>query len=117
MSNKYYYSLELLRKSTSNDEDFLQLMIKTFIETNRKSIDELKVAIENNNFKLIGEICHKMQSSYKHLNVSFVIPILEELAQYIYSDGNMEEATSYFNIIDDVSTHIFSELNTYIKQN
>lgn len=110
-----YYNLEPLKNTIQDDSDFLISMLEIFIETNTISLSNLTMAIREKNWKNVGEIAHKMLSSFKHLEIDSAIPNLIWLEKLIWHVQPASEIYGKFEHLRDFSEKIFLMLKNDIK--
>ncbi|MDP4209122.1 MAG: ATP-binding protein [Bacteroidota bacterium] len=76
------YSLEEISQFADGDKDAIRHIINSFITNSRKSIDEIKALIPNNNIVEISARAHKLLPTFRQLHVYEVVDNLEELERY-----------------------------------
>jgi len=74
-----YYDLSPLKAIMKDDEDFLLLMLHTFLRSGKENIVALDSCLLTKSSKTIGEVAHKMLNSYRQLAISETIHDLEQL--------------------------------------
>ena len=74
------YNLDELKIMADGDEEFLQEMLKTFIEELPEDIKAMNDAIENGNATLTYQIAHKMKPNLQifGLDLSDNVKMLEQ---------------------------------------
>ena len=77
--NPRSYNLFDLKKMANNDEAFIIKALQTFIENSEIAVKNFKDLLEEENWKEIGEIAHRILPSFRHLEVDKVIPKLIEI--------------------------------------
>ncbi len=82
-SNGEAYSLANLKESAGDDEDFIQQMVERFIANSNDIVREIKEAREKKDMTHVGEMAHKMISSYRFLGANQVVVDLMELEDRI----------------------------------
>ena len=83
------YNLDELKIMADGDEEFLQEMLKTFIEELPEDIKAMNDAIENSNATLTYQIAHKMKPNLQifGLDLSDNVKMLEQ-----WSKSNLKQA-------------------------
>lgn len=109
------YNLEQLKESIHHDGEFLVLMLNTFIQTNKESLANMSLAIEKQQWKAVGEMAHKMLSSYRHLDIKSLLPPLTTLEQLIWNDIPHNIIVNDFSFLKSVSEMIFKKLKEEIN--
>ena len=111
----HLYNLNSLKKTVSDDTNFLVLMLDIFIETNTESLIKLFDALQSKNWKVAGEISHKMLSSFRHLEINEAIADLMWLERLIWEVQLEEEIFVRYNRIKTLSQQVFNGLTEDIK--
>lgn len=73
------YSLTEIKAFSGNDPKALQIILKSFIETNRINLSTLKEEFEQENKVGMGKTAHKMLPMFRQLKASEIIGTLEAL--------------------------------------
>ncbi|WBA41635.1 PAS domain S-box protein [Hymenobacter canadensis] len=73
------YNLDIVRKIGQNDVSFTLLMLESFIESCGEAIDELRIAIAEQDTLQIRTAAHKLKPSLDHLQVYRLLPLVVEL--------------------------------------
>lgn len=108
------YNLEQLKQSIHHDGEFLVLMLNTFIQTNSESLANMGLALEKKQWKSVGEIAHKMLSSYRHLSINSLLPALARLEKLIWEEIPQTDIVDNYGLIKRLSEIIFKMLNEEI---
>lgn len=109
------YNLNQLKQSIHHDGEFLILMLSTFIQTNSESLANMGIAIEKKQWKAVGELAHKMLSSYRHLNIETLLPALAMLEKLIWEKIPLNTILDNYANIKSVSEDIFNKLKDEIN--
>lgn len=112
--HKALYNLEQLKQSVHHDGEFLILMLVTFIETNTESLLKMGTAVQTQDWKSVGEIAHKMLSSYRHLKIESLLPTLSSLETLIWNQSTQSNIEDDYTDLKVNSELIFAKLNEEI---
>ncbi|MFN0047574.1 MAG: ATP-binding protein [Cytophagales bacterium] len=79
MPDENLYDLHELKSIIKDDDEFLLLMLQTFLKNGNENIVSLKKALAIADFKAVSEVAHKMLNSYRQLAINSVVWDLEQL--------------------------------------
>ena len=114
MNDFSYFSLENLKKSVVGDNDFLIVMLETFVTNTYNSLDKMQSFVAVKDWKATGEVAHKMLSSYKHLEIIHLIPYLNNLEQLIWHEPSLKEIIIANDMVQHHSVIILERLKAII---
>ncbi|MFA8435984.1 MAG: ATP-binding protein [Marinifilaceae bacterium] len=78
------YDLEEIKRFTADDSDLIVQILETFVAGAQQNLELLQKELEQNNYLKIGELAHKMLSSFNQLKVIQVVPLLQELEDLLH---------------------------------
>lgn len=78
-AGKGTYNLEGLISMSGRDPGFIAKMLRTFIDNTSEGIRDLEQALEQGDRSALAEIAHKMLPSFRHLEVSRGMALLEAI--------------------------------------
>lgn len=110
-----FFDLTELKNSVMNDNEFLATMLETFVESNISSLSKMKTCLDQEKWVAVGEVAHKMLSSYKHLQIVKLVPVLEKLELLIWQEYNVEEIIQAHLYLEKISMIIFEQLRGILK--
>lgn len=73
------YKLDLLYQIGQCDDDFVALMLESFIESCEEAIHDLNQVLHTQDIKLMRAATHKLKPSLDHLHVHQALPMVEQL--------------------------------------
>ncbi|UOQ64910.1 PAS domain S-box protein [Hymenobacter volaticus] len=76
------YKLDLLYQIGQGDEDFVVLMLESFIESCEEAVHDLGEALRTQDAKLLRATTHKLKPSLDHLHMHQLLPLVEHLDQW-----------------------------------
>ncbi|MBC7450384.1 MAG: response regulator [Cytophagales bacterium] len=109
------YNLDSLKEITADDPEFLVEMLETFIVNNKASLKIIQEAYELKKLKEIGELAHKMLSSYQHLKVVSLYETLATLEGLIWKVDLPVDLENLIHQLTDISENLFQKLEEEIK--
>jgi HPt (histidine-containing phosphotransfer) domain-containing protein len=92
MKPEDFYDIEVLKRSTGNDPAFLKHMVQLFIEQAPLQFNELKAAVESNDYEAVGKTAHKMKSSLRSMGIHSLV----DDAVAFEKDGKAQTHTETF---------------------
>ncbi|WP_461632368.1 response regulator [Labilibaculum euxinus] len=84
------FDLTQIKQFTSDDQGLVNQILEQFIVSAHENVDLLNKALIDKNYLAIGEIAHKMLSSFNQLRVLIVVPILTRLETILHKKENAE---------------------------
>ncbi len=70
-----------LQKLSNGNSAFFNEMLDTYMETARQNINEMKKALNDNDFANVGEAAHRMRASTKHIGAGKLLNILRDIEE------------------------------------
>ncbi|MFA9371073.1 MAG: ATP-binding protein [Labilibaculum antarcticum] len=83
------YDLTQIKQFISDDQELVNQILEQFIASANENIGLLNNALADKNYLEIGEIAHKMLSSFNQLRVINVVPILSQLESILHKQENV----------------------------
>ena len=74
-----YYSLSRIEQLSAGDSDFLDKMIKVFIEETPIQVKQMKDLLDENNFYRLGRLAHKMKPTIDMFDMRDLKTLIREL--------------------------------------
>lgn len=81
MNNKPLYNIDSLREMVGNNQKELNLMVQMFVDLTPVTLDEMKNASLNENWKGAGDAAHKLKSSLPIMGIETLVPFAIEIEQ------------------------------------
>ncbi len=107
MSN--YYNLEAVNEMAGGDDDFVKVIVETFLEEIPPDVRSMSEAIEGNNPKLAYQYAHKMKPNLALFGLDLMEQILV-IEAWSKSNTNLDSAESAGRKISDKVTLAEQEL-------
>lgn len=82
------YDLSQIKQFISDDQELVNQILEQFIISANENVGLLNDALRDKNYSGIGEIAHKMLSSFNQLRVVKVVPILSQLESILHQQEN-----------------------------
>ena len=71
-----YYSLDKVNDIADNDADFIKILVQTFLEEIPQDLEQLAVAVENNNREAAYQVAHKMKPTIELFGLNYFDDLL-----------------------------------------
>jgi signal transduction histidine kinase/CheY-like chemotaxis protein len=84
------FSLKNLEQDTFGNEEIKKKMLSLFIQNAKEHNKNLRSSLEEKNYKKLGEICHKMLPSYKHMEAMSIVDRLTHVEESALRDGSYD---------------------------
>ncbi len=101
--------LSYLESISNNDTKFVKEMISTFVETTPDIIDQMKSALEKNNFESLGLLAHKVKPSLTFMGIHSMKDTVREIE--VMAKENREPKR-----VKELSDIFFSEIHKSITE-
>lgn len=105
-------NLSYLVDATRGNKEIMNNIINVFLEQTAEELSALNDAIEKTNYKIIGDISHKIKSSFSILGISVLAPVFEEMERLGTIASGIEKIE---NSNRQVNT-VFRQVREEIKQ-
>lgn len=93
------YTLEEIFLFTGEDQESLDTILNVFIESTQMNLQEIELALENDDHEKIAQIAHRMLPMFKQLKAKDIIPQLEKLENKDPDALNRENISALLNEI------------------
>jgi signal transduction histidine kinase/DNA-binding NarL/FixJ family response regulator len=104
IASEAIYDLTQIKQFISDDQELVNQILEQFIISAKENIGLLNNALRDKNYLAIGEIAHKMLSSFNQLRVVHVVPVLIQLESILHKQENVElNHEEISELIDSVS--------------
>lgn len=110
--NKESYSLQKLRKISQGDEAFVAKMVSIFIEQAIISIEDLREAQKEKDYKKIGRLAHKIKPSFDNFEIFALKENVRKLEK-IENETALEELPALVEEFCGALEGVIAELEIY----
>ncbi|WP_372640557.1 ATP-binding protein [Ancylomarina sp.] len=108
------FDLSEVEKFSGGDNALVNKILTSFTRIAKESLQLLKDASDGKHYKQIGEIAHRMLSSYRQLKIESASDILIELEKMIHQEPDelmsIEEVNRAINKLEELSNQIFKQI-------
>lgn len=106
------YNLSILRNLSRGNIDFVQKMIRIFIEQTSKIMQEIEVAIHEEDYDVVSRLIHKIKPSVESLGISRILPEMINFESTVKIETNKEKIKSSFYTIKSTLTLAITQLKS-----
>ncbi|MGZ2370940.1 ATP-binding protein [Ancylomarina sp. YFZ004] len=118
-TNHLLFELSEIEKFTGGDKGIVNQVLTSFVRIAKESLQLLKEASKEENHTQLGEIAHRMLSSYRQLGIVSASEILIELEKMIHQNPdelmNLDEVNSFIDKLDEISNQVFEQIEDLQK--
>jgi len=108
------YSLEKVNELADEDEDFIQILVETFLEEIPIDLEGMTKAVEGNNAKEAYQLAHKMKPNFLLFGID-VADKVKMLETWKEDKINFEEAQPALAYIKKIAKEAISQLEKDFK--
>eukprot|EP01029_Cantina_marsupialis_P005518 TRINITY_DN1605_c0_g1_i1.p1 TRINITY_DN1605_c0_g1~~TRINITY_DN1605_c0_g1_i1.p1 ORF type:complete len:852 (-),score=104.57 TRINITY_DN1605_c0_g1_i1:7026-9581(-) len=110
------YDLSQIKQFTSDDDELIRQILAQFIESAEENVDLMNKALKQYEYLKIGEIAHKMLTSFNQLNVVNVVPYLMELEDLLHKKSEVVQSSDRIKKLVEAVTDNVSHVISSIKE-
>jgi CheY-like chemotaxis protein len=110
MSNPKCIDLTYLKELSNGSQDFIQQMIKLFLEQTPQGIETMEAAYGSKDWKMLKAAAHKMKPSFGFMGISGLKDIVAELEEDAAKGANEAGMGEKIAKIKSVCSQAFAEL-------
>jgi CheY-like chemotaxis protein len=104
------YDLHELRSVTRGNEAFFKEMIRTFVENAGEGIQQIRAAMEREDWTSMRETAHRLIPSFKHLDVKSVVSDLVELKNQSLQTPDLGRVKHLVQRIEELTEEVILKL-------
>lgn len=109
------FELKELEGLTNGDREFMKEMILIFIRSTQSGMQNIKLALEENNWQGISEAAHKMAAPCKHIMAIDLYDKIKKLERFTNNLESIEEVPELIKSIDQKVEKINKSLSQIIE--
>lgn len=106
------YNLSILRNLSRGNIDFVQKMIRIFIEQTSKILEDIEVGIDEENYNEVSRLIHKIKPSVESLGISRILPEMINFESTVKIETNKEKIKASFYTIKSTLTLAIAQLKS-----
>ena len=108
--NIEFYSFSILSDMFDQNKSLITNVVQSFLKQTPPLLHELSIGSEKGDWKLVGQLCHRLKASYKTFGIDSLEDAISslEIQDTSYSDN---ERKNLVDRISNVSQKVFDDLN------
>lgn len=117
--NHLLFDLSEIEKFSGGDKSLMNQVLTSFVRVAKESIELLKDACKEANYTQVGEIAHRMLSSYRQLKIESASKILIDLEKLIHNEDtefkDPDKLKKTILELEDISNQVFKQVDDLQK--
>jgi hypothetical protein len=113
------FDLSEIEKFTGGDKALVNQVLTSFMRVAKESLQLLDEASKDENHMQLGEIAHRMLSSYRQLGINSASEILIELEKKIHQESDeimsLDEVNFAIEKLEEISEQVFEQIEDLQK--
>jgi signal transduction histidine kinase/FixJ family two-component response regulator len=114
MKHNKMFNLDELKQVSNGDKKFLEEMIAIFIRTTDEGINDMELAIKQNNMKAIADLAHKIAPPCRHMGATSLLTCLTTIENAIRKSDNAVDIKEWIEKAKKEKDELINELKTEI---
>lgn len=110
------YDLVNLEEISGGSNDFIEEMIKLFIEQAKITTSSLNTAFDQKDFTEIKNLAHQIKPSIDNLKIEILRPIIREIEQLAEDQGQPEKLSPLIMETNTVLESVLIQLDEELKE-
>ena len=112
-SENKLYDLTALRIAASNNEEFIQKMIKLFITQTEDGLKTVQESVKNNDLDRVKSIIHQLKPSINTMGINEIKDDLIQLIELAGERKNLHKLPALLSKIDQTLSSAIAQLREY----
>lgn len=108
------YDLTMVQSVSGGDEGFIKKMVALFIETVPQNVQDLKKAMQEENWEQVGKTAHKLKSTIDSMGIKSIRQEIRAVEANAKALESLETIPSLVNTIDTVIKECIGQLQTEV---
>lgn len=108
--NGRLYNLDYLKEIAEDDEDFMNEMMKIFVNEIPSSLVTSQKHANNAEWESLRQLLHKIAPAYAFFGIHEIESEIHRVEEYIHFSKNLDEVPKYVEIIKDLTTEAVKQL-------
>ena len=108
------FDVSEIEKFTSSDKTLVNQILDSFVQVSKENLMKLKDAGEREDYIHVGEIAHRMLSSYRQLKIESASNILLELEKLLYQGNETiaiaADVKAAIAMVENISKDVFDQI-------
>src|SRR6202012_1573973 len=112
--NTRLYDLSMVQSVSGGDENFIRKMVALFIETVPQNVQDLKNAMQAENWEQVGKTAHKLKSTIDSMGIKSIRQEIRAVEANAKQLESLETIPSMVTTIDAVITECIGQLQAEV---
>ena len=112
--NNLLFDLSEIEKFSGGDKALMNQVLTSFVRVAKESLELLNDACKDENYTQVGELAHRMLSSYRQLKIESASEILIELEKMIHQENsefdNPDKLKEAILELEEISNQVFEQV-------
>lgn len=117
--NNLLFDLSEIEKFSGGDKALTNQVLTSFVRVAKESLQLLNAACKDTNYTQVGELAHRMLSSYRQLKIETASEILIELEKMIHQENSVFEDPDKLKKaileLEEISNQVFEQIEELQK--
>lgn len=109
------YDLTSLKAIGKGNTSFIEKMINLFLDIASKSVNEIKVAFENNDIELVTKLAHKLKPSIDNLSIFKLKKLVRQIEKFDVTSTSTETLNEMILELESIMSQVMEALKKEIK--
>lgn len=114
VENSRLYDLSMVQSVSGGDEGFIRKMVALFIETVPQNVQDLKNAMQAENWELVGKTAHKLKSTIDSMGIKSIRQEIRTVETNARQLESLQEIPLLVTNIDSVIRECIEQLQTEV---
>lgn len=112
--NSRLYDLSMVHSVSGGDEGFIQRMVALFIETVPQNVQDLKTAMQEENWEQVGKTAHKLKSTIDSMGIRSIRQEIRTVEANARQKESLQDIPSLVSNIDSVIRECIGQLRAEV---
>ncbi|MRT92450.1 ATP-binding protein [Ancylomarina sp. 16SWW S1-10-2] len=112
--NNFLFDLSEIEKFSGGDKALINKVLTSFVRVAKESLELINNACNDSNYTQVGELAHRMLSSYRQLKIESASKILIELEKLIHKEDtefkNPDKLKKAILELEEISNQVFEQI-------
>ncbi|MFN4123198.1 MAG: Hpt domain-containing protein [Flavobacteriales bacterium] len=110
MSDSKLYNLDMVKKISNGNNDFVKKMINIFIETTPPEIEIIKNCLASGDYNQLGATAHKIKPSIDTMGIQDLMQDIRAIEKFGKETTNIEELPALVDKLETTLNTVFHQL-------
>jgi CheY-like chemotaxis protein len=113
-ANPRLYDLTMVQSVSGGDDGFIKKMVALFIETVPQNIQDMKKALNEENWDQVGKLAHKLKSTIDSMGIKSIRQEIRTVEANAKQKESLQEVPALIGTIDTVISECIAQLKAEI---